>query len=94
MMSRDVRHLVRQDPAQDLRGEPQRLGTNQQPHAIGGVPDQRQPLGVRAHLQRRGCDARSRRETAELIVQTDVTDRDWSPPLARSEARRPREAQA
>jgi hypothetical protein len=68
MMSRDVRHLVGEDPAQDLRGEPQRLGTNQQAHAIAAVPDQRQPLGVRAHLQRRGCDAGSRRETAELVV--------------------------
>jgi len=94
MTSRDVRHLVGEDPAQDLRGQAQRLGTNQQAHAIAAVPDQRQPVGVCAHLQRRSCDARSRRETAELIVQTEVSDRDWSPPLARSEARGPGEAQA
>lgn len=67
MVSRDVRHLVGEDPGQDLRRQQQRLGTNQQPHAITAVADPSEGLDVYLHFQRRDRDARGGRKAVELV---------------------------
>jgi len=67
VVSRDVRHLVSEDPAQDFRGQQQRLGTNDYPHAIAAMADPSEALGFYLHFQRRDRDARGRRKAVELV---------------------------